>query len=116
MESRLIYSILNSGNLTIEWKNNSDKEWIYVGTDKEIKCESIANHIEEEFNEDTFYIALERTTSKELNKSEIETEVITRIGKEDFIISNLTFDKFIEFNKIGVMRIGRKKKTTANKV
>lgn len=115
MESRLIYSVLNSGNLKIEWRSNTEEEWIYIGTEKEIKTEKIISHIEVEFKEDSFYIALERTTSKELKKTEIEAEIITRIGNENFKISNLTFDKFIEFNKIGVMRIGRKKKTTANK-
>lgn len=105
---------MNSGNLKIEWENSSEEEWIYIGTEEEVKSEIILGHIDDEFKEDSFYIALERTTSKKLKKTEIEAEIITRIEKEDFKISNLSFDKFIEFNKIGLMRIGRKKKTTAN--
>ena len=39
MESRLIYSVVNSGKLDLEWQKDSETEWIYIGVNDELKKE-----------------------------------------------------------------------------
>jgi hypothetical protein len=108
MESRLIYSVVNSGQLDLDWQINKENEWFHIGTGNEIKKEFIIQKIKETFDNKNFFIALGRTDSKEINAESIEQEIITRVGKENFKICNKSFSKFIEFRDIGILRIGKK--------
>jgi hypothetical protein len=116
MNSRLIYTIVNSGKLNIEWKLDIDSEWIYIGIGEELKKEKVTSQIQNIFNSENLYIVLGRENSKEILINEVNTEILNRIGNENFKICDKDFTKFIEFNKIGIMRIGTKKYTTDNTV
>ena len=104
MESRLIYLLGNSVNC--KWQINNEHEWIHIGIDEELNKEKVIKQIDKILKGENFFIVLGRTNSKEMNKSELEKEVFSRIGKENFRLSDLKFEKIIEFNNIGIMRVG----------
>lgn len=107
MDSRLIYSAINSIKHKIIWENKYNNEWIYVGVDNEINEEFIYQKIEELFGTERLLLALDRNRSKVVEKADLKVTVIRNIRKENFIISDEKFKKFIEFNKIGIIRIGK---------
>lgn len=104
----LIYSIVNSGQLNLNWQKNNESEWIHIGTGDSIKKEFLIQKVIEVFKEAKIYIVLGRENSKEINIDNIEQEIIPRIEKENFKICDKSFTKFIEFRNIGIIRIGKK--------
>jgi hypothetical protein len=52
------------------------------------------------------YVSLNRRESFQTNKQSIINKIKPLIGTEDFSIWNWSFQKVIEFNKIGIYRIG----------
>lgn len=110
MESRLIYAVVNSLKSNITWIKQSQTEWIYVGLQSELKSELINNKIKATFANQNIYLILGRSDSLEISRDNILVEILTRMGKEDILICDMKFSKFIEFNKLGIMRIGSKTK------
>lgn len=108
MDSKLIYTAMHAMEQFIEWENYEGNEWCYTGMGEDLKREFVIEKINAVFNADTIYIALGRQDSKEINKDQIEMEIIQRIGTTDFMISNPAFDTFIEFSDLGVFRVGKK--------
>lgn len=109
MESRLIYSAANARAINLEWQKEGENEWIYIGINNELKKEFLLQKIKETFDDKSIFIVLGRTNSKEVNSENIEQEIMPIIGKENFLLCNKSFLTFIEFNSIGVIRIGRGK-------
>lgn len=109
MDSRLIYSVLNSGKLKIDWQVHAENEWIYIGLGEELNKVLLSQKLEELFNGEDVFIALGRTDSKEIENKDLQSEIINRIGLLDFKICDKKFTKVIEFSKVGVIRIGEKK-------
>ena len=108
MDSRLIYAGAKMRQ-NINWKIASEDESIHIGTGEGIKRELVLQKLEETFNDENVFISLGRRDSKELKTEEFESEVLARIGELGFIVCNKTFTKFIDFNPIGVLRIGEKR-------
>lgn len=54
-----------------------------------------------------FYLIQGRTDSKKIQYSKWKEEIIPRIGS-DFFLCDDNFSKFLEFDKVGVIRKGKK--------
>lgn len=111
MDSRLIYSIINSIKHKINWENKSNDEWFYIGEEGEVNEELVYKVLVEQFDDDSLLLVLGRDSSKKIQQKDFHVEIIEKIGKVDFIISDEKFRQFLEFNKIGILRIGRINKT-----
>ena len=107
MDSRIIYSAINSIKHKIEWDMRSGNDWIYIGVGNEMNKELIFQKMINVFDDEKLLIALGRENSKRIVKEDFQIEIIERIEKIDFLISNESFSKFIEFNRIGIIRIGK---------
>ncbi len=109
MDSRLIYSVVNSDTLNINWRIKSTNEWIYIGTGSELNKELVLQVIEEVYkNDEKILLVLGRTTSKLITKKDIAVAVLNRIGQISFKLSDLSFSNFIDFAQFDVMRVGKK--------
>ncbi len=51
MDSRLIYSAINSSKLQINWKKHGKSEWFYVGTKEGLNTALVVDKINEHFIE-----------------------------------------------------------------
>ena len=106
MDSRLIYESSKTYIQNVTWTKPSgvDSEWLHIGTGDNIAA--VEKIIRDYFITDDLYVAINRQESFEINKEFIAERIRPLIGKEDFSIWNWTFQKVIEFNKIGVYRTG----------
>lgn len=111
-------SIIDSKNIYISsqvfsrktlWLRNhsADSEWFLIGSDT-----SKLNVLIDSFfaEEQTLYLATDRNNSMQLAKFELLEKASIFIEKLDFSIWDLGFKKVIEFDKIGVYRIGEQKR------
>jgi hypothetical protein len=108
MDSRIIFESAKTYIYTVEWikaKIGFESEWIYFGNPTELNLKTIIN---EYFNEDVLFVALHRNDSFQSNRESIAEEIQHLMGTADFTIWNHTFQKVIEFNKMGVYRKGSK--------
>lgn len=107
MDSRLIFESARTHLRNVNWSkpiDSLDSEWIVL--DSKNNFEPVFTVIENFFITDQLYIALSRNASFESDKNKMVNDLLPLIAKEDFSIWNLTFQKVIEFNKIGVYRKG----------
>jgi len=64
--------------------------------------ESINSH----FLDEKIYLVLDRKKTSELNTVNAITTIASNIDKRDFSLWSLDFKKVMDFNKIGIFRIG----------
>ena len=64
--------------------------------------ESINSH----FLDEKIYLVLDRKKTNELNTVNAITTIASNIDKRDFSLWSLDFKKVMDFNKIGIFRIG----------
>ena len=104
MDSRQMYQATNHLSSIINW----DKDWIHFGTEEQIKFDLIEKLIDDNINSQDILFIQERTNSKKCDRSEIIDLIRPSLGKKNFQIWTMTLEKVIEFNKIGVLRLGQK--------
>ncbi len=104
MDSKNIYISSQTYLKNVAWiKNNSDTEWIYISNDT-LKIDLLIDNFFE--RESEFYLITDRHCSKQADKEQILKNTKDYLENYDFLIWNLRFNKVIEFNDIGVYRIG----------
>ncbi len=108
MNSRLIYISNEKLKPLVSWPLLNDSEWIYFGVGNELYLELIRQTIERHLHEETLYVSWMRDQSFECSKAEIINSIKPLLGIEDFTIWDKSFKSVIEFNKIGVLRCGKK--------
>jgi hypothetical protein len=106
MDTRLIYSTSEKIKLKIDWIKPADTEWIYCGAAGEVKWNVVAEELYSFFDGDAFYVATTRTNSSQADKDDLMSSIQDLVGKKNFIIWNVDFQKAVEFNQIGVFRMG----------
>ncbi len=109
MDSRIIFESAKTYIQTVTWikpKIDKESEWIHIGINNNVV--TIENIIEDYFITDELYVGLTRNESFESNKETITDKIQPLIGITDFTIWDWSFQKVIEFNKIGVYRKGIK--------
>ena len=107
MESRLIYISNEKLKPLLKWPLINDSEWEYFGAEFEADKKLVEITINNYFEDDQLYIAHKRNDSFKCYKNDVMAAVETLLGFENFIIWNISFDRAIEFNSIGVFRRGK---------
>jgi hypothetical protein len=108
MESRLIYIANERMRANIQFAQTPDYGWVYFGAQPEVNIEIVKQKINDHFGEEVLYVAHSRNDSIETNKKAIIENIEGILGVDDFSIWNSSFTSVIEFNKIGVLRCGKK--------
>ena len=106
MESRLIYKTSEHIKSKVKWIKVTESEWIYCGSNGDVKFEIVSEHIKHHFLESNFYVALNRNESFVSNSETIFRDIRELVGMKDFFLWDFSFVKVIEFNHIGVFREG----------
>ena len=105
MESRLLYSAATHLRSYIIW----DHDWIHFGTGNEINITLINSLIDEFLKDDNLNFVQKRNNSGTYKRSEINTIIEDLLGRAEFQIWNISMDRVIKFDEIGVLQLGRKK-------
>lgn len=106
MDTRLIYNTSEKLKLKIDWIKSAETEWIYCGAAGEVKWNVVAEELNNFFDGDAFYVATTRTNSLQVDKAGLLSSIHNLVGKKNFFIWNVDFQKAVEFNQIGVFRKG----------
>lgn len=108
MDSRLIFVVTCKLHHKIKWLNPTIENgaWVYVGNALETRKEFIFKCVNGHFTDDELYISWTRAGSCKVPKESIEAAVDDILGIYDFSIWDTKFKRVIEFNKIGIMRLG----------
>jgi hypothetical protein len=87
-------------------KATSDSEWIYFGDGTNVKKTIVVEIINTHFIESRLLVSWTRQESFQVERDEIEKSIERILGLESFLIWDTNFKKVIEFNHIGVLRVG----------
>ena len=101
MDSHLIYTVSSYLKRKANWN-----EWIYCGVGDDIKEDIVSNAINKYFQDSILFYVSTRKESSEINKQDIVERIKKDLPQYELYLWDTTFKKAIEFNKIGVMRIG----------
>jgi hypothetical protein len=104
MESRQLYNAAEHLSQIVSW----DKEWIHFGTGREVKFDFIEKLINTFLIDDHLNLVCKRTDSGTFSKIEIMKKIGVLLGQDNFQLWNNTMDKVIAFNRIGVLRHGKR--------
>lgn len=104
MDSRQLYKAAEHLSPLLRW----DTDWIHIGTPPDIKINLIDELVDDFLAGTQFYLVLERENSGRHSKDEIIKVIEPLLGQDNFQIWNMALDKAIDFNKMGVLRLGRK--------
>jgi hypothetical protein len=108
IDSRIIYKAANFSRTIVWEKTKAGDEWIYVGTRQDVKSNLLYQKIEEIYKNSCFLISRARDNSIEIELGDFGEEILITLGDINFKLCDKSFTRFIEYNKIGVIRIGSK--------
>ena len=104
MDSRLLYSAASHLDSIIKW----DMDWIHFGTGETIQFDLIIKIINEFLKDEDINFVYKRENSGSYKRTEIIMQIKSLLGHDNFQLWNMSMDKVIKFNKIGVLQIGNK--------
>ncbi len=105
IDSKQLYNSARHLNSTIVY----NESWVHFGTGDQIKLEIIERLIEGHLTSNEILFIQQRTNSAQFKKREIVGRIKPILGKENFQLWDISMDKMIQFNAIGVLRLGCKK-------
>jgi hypothetical protein len=103
VDSKQLYIAARHLNPTMTWD-----DWIHFGTEKEIKNELIEELINYFLADNILNLVHNRQDSGPIERSEVSGRIAVLLGQENFQLWNLSLTKAIDFNRIGVLKLGRK--------
>lgn len=109
MEARLIFESNKAYLPKVGWlrpTDNSDSEWIHIGTGKKLDRKLIGGKIDTHIGSKLLFVCSTRTTSHQIDKNLFETQLNSLVDISDFTLWDEEFKRVIEFNHIGVLRLG----------
>jgi hypothetical protein len=106
LESRLLHKTVSRLRENVNWQDGPLIDWKYHGLEDELNFNLIHITIDKHLHSNHIYLIENRTNSKVYNRQELDEKLIEIIGKVDFSLWNLELTRIIEFNKIGVFRVG----------
>lgn len=108
MDSRLIHEASQKLLKKVKWTlptNSDNSEWIYIGLSKEQKL--INQLINKNLTTPTLYLDINRTESVQTDKLTLQSQIENLIRTHHFTLWDETFTNVIQFNKSGIIRIGK---------
>lgn len=108
MEPRLIFEANKTYQYKISWNKpeHLDSEWIAFKTDEPQAVVELIEHIVNYLDSQVLHVSIGRHDSETLDQPNIRTFIEPLLNEQDFAIWDEHFKKVIDFNKIGVYRLG----------
>jgi ABC-type molybdenum transport system ATPase subunit/photorepair protein PhrA len=107
MDSKLIFIKSNKLLSKVVWEPTPDHGWQYCGRSGDLKMTLLYHVVSTYFPTDLVYFLTDRNNSKAVAKSEVVNLIACNIDKlQNMAFWNESFTKVIDFNTIGVFRVG----------
>jgi hypothetical protein len=104
MDSKQLYVAAGHLSSIVNW----DKDWTHFGTGTDIKSDLINELIDKFLMDETLNFVHDRRDSGRHHKDEMKNIIQDLLGDDDFQLWNESLTKVIDFNRIGVLKLGRK--------
>jgi hypothetical protein len=104
MDSKQLYNAAEHLTPIVTW----DNDWIHFGTGDQTKNETVNQYIDNFLVDENLKLVHKRLDSGQKKKTEIKKEIEELLGQENFQIWNESMTRVIDFNRIGVLKLGRK--------
>lgn len=108
MDSRQLYKAAEHLGSTLNWES----DWIHFGTANEVKYDIIEDLILNFLQSDQINFVHERTNSGTIEVSKILPTIKSLLGEINFELWDSSMERAIQFNRIGVLLMGKKRPTT----
>lgn len=106
MDAHLIYTVAKRLISYVAWQPSDDIGWLYCGLSDDLKTDFLTESINNHFQDEKIYLVLDRKQTRELDTVNAIAAIASNIDKRDFSLWSLNFEKVMDFNKIGIFRIG----------
>jgi len=103
MDSKQLYIVAGRLSSTLTWD-----DWVHFGTGKEIKNGLIEELVDDFLADDILNFVHVRQDSGQVKRFEIKEKIAELLGQENFQLWNSSMTKAIDFNRIGILKLGRK--------
>ncbi len=107
MDSKSLYISTRYLFSKVSWIQHGPNEWISLWAGNEIHEQLINDLFIKNFPDQEVYLVQGRNNTKPTSLKHIMVTIKPLLGTETFEIWNLNLTLLIEFNKIGVLRIGK---------
>jgi len=106
LESRELHKAASYLLHKVDWLDVPN-EWKHHGLQDELNLDLILSFVEQHCpGYDSLYLVDQRENSRALARSELKSILLSIIGQSNFFLWNLELTRVIEFQKMGVLRLG----------
>lgn len=106
MDTNNIYIAISHMKSKVNWENLTGNEWTFVGEGNDFKEEDTQKFINSYFSENELYFAIDRHNANTLQKTDASSYIKDNLTNNNITLCNKTFNRMIEFNRIGVAKHG----------
>jgi len=104
LDSKQLYIAVGHLSSLVTWES----DWIHFGTEGEVKYKLIDEFVDKFLIDESLILICGRQNSGRYNRTEIGDCIQKLLGQESFKLWNESLTRVIDFNSIGVLRLGRK--------
>ena len=107
LESRLLHKTASYLLHKVDWFDLPN-EWKHHGLNEELNFTLILSFVDQHFpHAEVLYFVDQRTNSRAIDRKELQDALDSLIGQSNFFLWNTEITKVIEFNEMGVLRLGK---------
>ena len=106
MDNHLVYTVSKRLITHVAWQETDNIGWLYCGLSGDLKTDLLRESINEHFESEKIYFVLDRKQTSELDTVNAIANIASNIDKRNFSLWSMDFKKVMDFNKIGIFRIG----------
>lgn len=109
MESRIIFESNKTYISKVAWLRKSEQlesEWVHYGKGDKLNIDLIIKAIKTHLENNILQVSVSRQNSFSTTKEDFLTATDKLLGTDNFEVWDYDFKKVIQFNNIGVFRVG----------
>ncbi|MFD1145416.1 hypothetical protein ACFQ4C_30095 [Larkinella insperata] len=108
MDSKTVYLVSERYLPKVKWEQQNGEEWSYIGVDQDFNEEKVSQLVHSTFDTNEVYVVTGRHTSGSSSIANAIRVLKDRLPEGNYLLWNLTFERVIEFARIGVVRKGKR--------
>ncbi|WP_141733930.1 hypothetical protein [Oligoflexus tunisiensis] len=108
MDSKNIFIVCGRKLRQVVWinKEGEESEYRYIGVGSLFETRTADEIIKANFKDGTIFLVVDRHESREISTLDAVNEVQRLTENHEIVLTNINFENFIHFNRVGTYRIG----------
>ncbi|OMP74988.1 MULTISPECIES: hypothetical protein [unclassified Chitinophaga] len=109
MDAKNIFIACNHNLNKINWEIvDGGSEWRYIGVGVDYQVEKVRQLLRTYFNNPELYLVTNRSNAYTISLDKVAETIEQVLESSDVIVSEIDFTTMAVFNRIGVMKLGRR--------